>query len=333
MEVNNGKKTRSHNPVFENVLNFYSNPELDNIQSLTLNELCDSKPEPMKHILFPWLPIQGIAFVYAATGVGKTLFTLNVAYTISQGGNFLKYTAPVPRRVLYIDGEMAFNQLHSRIIDITKQQGLEKSEIDNFRLLTPDKLLPHRLPKICTPEGQDFYNKQIKKDNIEVIVLDNLSALSAIDDSSAEQWKPIQDWFIELRAQKKSVILVHHSGKDKKGYRGTSRMLDVIDTAISLQDVTQDQLENEISSTKKFKIEYQKNRSFGGKEAFPFEVSLTQNGWEYQSMEQNNTSRIAEMINMGLKQHDIAKDMIVSRAYVCKIVKQARRLGLIREGL
>lgn len=306
-----------------------SNAELDKIKPLSYQEIYDSNPPPRQMILHPWLPQQGLAFIYAASGVGKTMFTLNVAYAIASGGNFLKYKCIKPRRVLYIDGEMAYVDVHSRFMQIIKQQG-ELDEKDNFFLLNPEKSTV-ALPKISSLEGQEFYNKKMDELNIEVLILDNLSTLSTIEENSSEEWLIIQDWLISLRARGKSVIVVHHAGKDKKGYRGSSRMLDVLDTAISLQAMTQDQLENEMIATKKFKIEYQKYRSFSGIDILPFEVGLSQNGWEFQSMEQTNIERIAERLNIKMTHKDIAIELGVSRPYITKIAKKARSLGLLRE--
>ena len=58
-----------------------------------LMDVLGTNPNPLEYAMFPWLPIQGIAFIYAATGVGKTLFTLNVAYAIGSGGDFLNINA------------------------------------------------------------------------------------------------------------------------------------------------------------------------------------------------------------------------------------------------
>lgn len=303
---------------------------LNKIKSITYDEIISSNPGPMEYVMYPWLPKQGIAFIYAATGVGKTLFTLNVAYAIAAGGNFLKYKCPRPRKVLYVDGEMAFTQLHARFMDVVKQQG-ELFFKDNFYLITPEKA-ECQLPKICTPEGQEFYAGKIKKLGINVLVLDNLSTLSAIDENNTEQWKVIQDWLLELRARGITVIIVHHAGKEKKGYRGTSRMIDCADTAISLQDVSNNQLENEIKNVRRFKIEYQKSRSFGGQEALSFEVSLSSAGWEFESLEKSNTDRIIEMFSeLKIKASDIASELGINRSHVYRIIKKSRAQGLIRD--
>jgi putative DNA primase/helicase len=306
-----------------------SNSLLDKIEPLDYDSLLLSKPIPLEYVLWPWLPTQGIAFIYAATGVGKTLFSMNVAYAIAGGGNFLKYKAIKPRKVLYLDGEMAFPQVHQRLMDIRKQQG-DLFFRKNFNLYTPISFEDFSLPDINTPEGQMFYNKKIEDLGIEVLFLDNLSTLSSIDENNSEHWKVIQKWLISLRAKGLSIVMIHHAGKDKKGYRGTSRMLDCADTAISLQDVTDDKMEGEKTFSKKFKVEYQKTRAFGGDDAMPFEVNLSTQGWEFESMEKNNTSRIVDMFGLGMKPMEIVAELGCHRSYVYRIISKARKQGLIR---
>lgn len=43
---------------------------------------------PRENILSPWLPRQGLAMVYAPRGIGKTHFSLGVAYAVASGGLF-----------------------------------------------------------------------------------------------------------------------------------------------------------------------------------------------------------------------------------------------------
>jgi RecA-family ATPase len=45
--------------------------------------------------------------LYGQRGLGKTHVALGIAYAVASGGAFLRWRAPVPRRVLYVDGEMA----------------------------------------------------------------------------------------------------------------------------------------------------------------------------------------------------------------------------------
>ncbi len=331
MKHPNDKKLSDIKSKIESVIPIHLNLEWEKINPMSFKEIINSNPDPIKNILNPWLPEQGLAIIYAEAGVGKTLFTLNVAYAISGGGNFLSFSAPLPKNVLYIDGEMAYAQIHSRFMQIVNQQD-KLDDNQNFYLFNGDKIeKPFRLPKISNLTGQEFYNKKIEECNAEVIFFDNLSCLAGIDESDVGQWQLIQDWFLYLRSIGKSVVLVHHSGKDKKGYRGTSKMIDCMDTAISLQKVTQDQLECEKTNSTKFKITYQKNRTFGGKDAYEMEISLSYEGWNSQSIEKTNLIRIVDSLNEGVKQFVIAKEMNVSAAYVSKMAKLARKLKLLKE--
>ncbi len=301
-----------------------SNSALDKINPITFQQIQNDNPEPIIHLLEPWLPYKGSALIYAAAGVGKTLFTLNVAYALCSGGNFLKYSAPSPKRVLYVDGEMTYSIMHSRLMDIVNQQGkLTEFTQDNFFLLTPDKVYPLKLPKIDTPEGQLFYNRIMEENKIDVVIFDNFATLSVFDESSAEEWKFLQDWFIELRSGGKTIICVHHAGKDGKGYRGTSKMLDCVDTAISLQNLSGTVFESEITNVKKFKIDYQKSRTFGGLDSLAFEVILSMGVWTCESVEKNNTTKIIEMYrDLGIKPNDIALELCINRSHVYKIIKK-----------
>lgn len=313
-----------------NVFSLKNDLDLSHYQILNFGQLEKTPLKPVDYVFYPCLPTQGICFIYAATGLGKTLFALNLAYAIAGGGNFLKYSCPKPRKVLYIDGEMPFNQLHSRLMQIAAHQG-ELDFEDNFNIITPDKVLPYRVPKIDEVAGQNIYNAIIEKYNFEVIVVDNISMLSSFDENKSNEWIIIQDWFLFLRSMGKTVIPIHHAGKDKNGYRGTSRMLDCADVAISLQPVTDDNQDEALVNVKKFKIVYQKARLFGGKEALPYEVTLENGTWKYRSIEQCELDRIVELFGLKMTQRDIAKEMGLSLSKVNRLVRKAKDLKLIRD--
>ncbi len=304
--------------------------DIKNYQPTPLAEITNIKPSPLEYIFYPCLPRQGIGFIYAASGIGKTLFTMNLAYAIAGGGSFLKYRCPQPRKVLYIDAEMAFNQLHQRIMLIKAEQG-DLDFPDNLHILTPDKIAPYAIPQIDTPEGQTIYMELINTNNYEVIIFDNLSMLASFDENKSHEWKKIQTWLSLLRAQGRSTIIVHHAGKDKTSYRGTSRMLDAADFAISLQPIFDELAEESRVQEKRFKIVYQKARSFGGSDVMPYEVILSNNRWSYQSMENSSLQDIVQCIKSKMTQRDIAKELNISQTTVNRLLMKARKLGMLPE--
>jgi hypothetical protein len=69
------------------------------------------------------------------------------------------------------------------------------------------------MPDLATLEGQNRINQFIT-DDIYLIILDNLSCLLRTGkENDAESWQIIQSWILNLRAQGKSVLLIHHQGK------------------------------------------------------------------------------------------------------------------------
>lgn len=316
----------------ENVEPIFKSAELDKIKPLYHNEILSSNPPTIKNILSPWLQDQGIAFIFAGTGVGKTLFAMNSGYTVAQGGNFIKFKAAYPRRVLYIDGEMAYSQMYKRYKQIVSSQG-DLDFPENFALLNPDSIYPFKLPKISSLKGQEFYNKLIEREKSDVIFFDNLSVLSDFDENSAESWQPIQDWILSLRSLGKSIVIIHHEGKNGS-YRGTSRMIDAVDTVIHLKLLPDDGLENQNNFDKKIKLTYLKHRHFDGADATEFEIilpSVPDTGWQYQSVEVNLLIKIVDCCKAKMSQRDISKEVGRSQSTVNKFIKRARKEGLLNE--
>ena len=70
---------------------------------------------PRRMLLAPWLPMGGLAMLFAPRGVGKTHIALEVAYAVATASSFLRWHAPEPHPVLIIDGEMPAGTLQERL--------------------------------------------------------------------------------------------------------------------------------------------------------------------------------------------------------------------------
>jgi hypothetical protein len=125
--------------------------------------------------------------------------------------------------------------------------------------------------------------------------------------------------------------MVHHAGKDKNGYRGTSCMMDGADVTISLQPINEEALEEEIVQAKKFKVKYGKNRNFSGKDALPFEVTFMNGIWSCQSMEKSELDMVVEMVGLKMTQMAIAKELNCGQSKIAKLIKKARKYKLIAD--
>ena len=200
--------------------------------TVPINSFLRKKIPPPALVLEPFLPERGLAMIHAETGVGKTHVALNMAYAVATGSSFLNWKAPEPRGVLYIDGEMAEVDLQMRLNQIAKVNGGKPKA--TFKVCNIEQQVGRGMPDISSREGQREVWDLIT-DDIDLIVLDNLSTLSlGGKENESASWTCVQQWLLSMRANGKTVLLVHHSGKNGQ-QRGTSKRTDVLNTVIDLR--------------------------------------------------------------------------------------------------
>jgi putative DNA primase/helicase len=103
---------------------------------ISLEEFLTLELPPQESILSPWLSTQGLALIYAPRGIGKTHVALGIAHAVASGSDFLRWKAPKPRGVLYIDGEMPANMMQERLTKIVAASDVPVKA--PFKILTPD---------------------------------------------------------------------------------------------------------------------------------------------------------------------------------------------------
>jgi len=279
---------------------------------------------PRKVLLSPWLPSQGLCMVYGYRGLGKTYFLLGVAIALSSGGNFLKWTAPEPKRVLYLDGEMPATTMQERLANVIRGSEHEPLD-DHLHIITPD-LQPSGMPDLSTIEGQSIV--QPFAESADVVILDNISTLCRTGaENKGEDWSPVQAWALSLRRKGVSVVLTHHAGKGGL-QRGTSRREDVLDTVINLKRPA----EYSPSEGLRAEIHFEKARGIFGDDVRPFETRLITDArgsrWEVKDLEQSFTERVAELLKEGMSQTEIADMLKIAKGTVSKHKKKAQDMGL-----
>jgi hypothetical protein len=222
----------------------------------------DIKPREM--LMEPILPMQGLAMIHAKRGVGKTHIALGIAVAVASGKDFLRWKAPKPRKVLFVDGELPSSVLQQWVAETIAAIGGDEVG-DNLTLITPD-LQDFGIPDLATVGGQSALQENTQ--SADLIVLDNLSALvRAGNENDAESWLPIQAWALDLRRRGKSLLFVHHSGRSGNP-RGTSKREDLLDTVIALRHSRSYRPNEGLQA----ELHFEKTRHFHGKGAEPFEV-------------------------------------------------------------
>jgi len=297
----------------------------------SLEELLELEIPKRQYLLSPWLQSQGLCMIYSTRGFGKTWVSLEIAYAVATGGQFLSWKTENPAGVLYIDGETALGDLQNRVKQIDMRVG--------NKLQTPLKFLARDaqeadFPNLSTADGQSQIESLIR-DDIKLVILDNLSTLfRSGKEYESDSWLPIQNWLLSLRSKGKSVLLIHHAGKGGQ-QRGTSRREDVLDTVISLKRPTDYKNEEGV----RIEFHFEKCRSLLGDEVKEFEARLTSKAdkegiqlhkWTCKSLKDSTYESVCRLANEGLDNWEIAQDLDIHKSTVSRYVQRGKEEGVIK---
>jgi len=290
------------------------------IRALTMGELIDRNFPPREMMMSPWLAESSLAMLHAQRGTAKTRFMMSVAYAVAMRQSMFNWRVDRPRRVLFVDGELPATLLQERV-------KLLGPTTPNLLLLSRDVLLREgrvNLPDLATEDGRDFLDKIIERENVALIILDSLSTLirSGVE-NEAESWAPVQDWLLHHRFHGRTVIIVHHEGRNNK-QRGTSKREDVLDTILRLEAVSDEDGASEDRVT--FELTFTKTREFYGADAAPMILHLsTQTGtarWTHEMKRDKTRDRVLELRKQGMKQKQIGDELGLSQERVSQLLKQ-----------
>lgn len=125
--------------------------------SLDMGEFLSMSIPERGYLLSPILPVQGIGILYAPRGIGKTFAALSVAVAVASGGAVFNWRAPMPKRTLYVDGEMPATAMQHRLAALVSGMSVPPHTLKNMALITPD-LQPCPMPDLSTAQGRSCWN-------------------------------------------------------------------------------------------------------------------------------------------------------------------------------
>ena len=185
------------------------------------------------------------AVLYGAPGEGKSFLTLDMAYAVAQGREWFGRRVPAGGALaVYVPFEGS-GGLGRRLAALRQRYG----EADLFRVVErPD----YNLREL---EGRENFGADLRAafgdKRPALIVLDTLArSLMGGDENSAQDMGALNAAAAALiESTGATVLLVHHSGKDKaKGARGSSALLGAVDTELMVA-------EGELRATKQRDVE------------------------------------------------------------------------------
>jgi KaiC/GvpD/RAD55 family RecA-like ATPase len=248
--------------------------EPSKLRKPTFAELLNIPVVERKFLMRPWLREEQNCMVYAAAGVGKSLFALSLAIAVAGGGKFLNWEVQPKEggwKVLYLDGEMHLGDIQDRardLLDAVDDVDREQVNANLSFIVRQDQEPGAEFPSITKKSGWDFIIELVREEGVNLIILDNFSTLGEVEDeNSASSFNKLTEFLLLLKTAGCATILVHHAGKAKgKGsffeagdFRGSSKLAATFEHIIRLEhprdDVEQGQAE--------FNVIWQKHRGGG----------------------------------------------------------------------
>lgn len=163
--------------------------------------LYDAKSQPIPRNLYQSLIFEGeITFLFADTGIGKTIFAVQIANEISKTD-----------KVLYIDLELSDKQFQNRYSENYQN---EYKFNDNLYRVDFQR-------RFSIPNGYDYdayfiesLKTLIDSTGAKVIVIDNMTKLISSDTDSAKSAKPLMDLLCDLKFEHGlTMLLLEHTRK------------------------------------------------------------------------------------------------------------------------
>ncbi len=284
-------------------------------------------------IIDPWLRKSSLVMIYAERGIGKTWFALSIALSITRGTPIGGWDADKPTGVLYIDGEMAADEMQGRIKSLAAAL---PSPLAPFRILSSDLLHQKGMPSVNI--NNPAWRRQIaeglsSQTEIGVLILDNLSCLTpGIEENEKKAWDEINQWLIGLRHQGIAVILLHHAGKSGS-QRGTSGREDALDIVIGLSTPPG----YKPVDGARFTVQFEKARGVSGDSLSPFVFSIGEDSdgntvWlTDEPTSSGNKGRVIALLGSGKTPSEITETVKCSKQAVSKHKNWAIEKGFLSE--
>lgn len=177
---------------------------------------------PPDYVINPIAIRENLTLIQGEPKAGKSVITLYLAACASLGiWPAGRWTVPRPVRVLYVTWEDGRRRIQKRLRMFLDGLGEPFARIKACPKLAfySKSKGPFKAPRIRLeePAGRMLLKKIILYHEAELVVLDTLSHLTAVDENAKEKMQPVMDALTDLTEETgAAIILNHHTGKEGK---------------------------------------------------------------------------------------------------------------------
>ena len=267
-------------------------------------------------LLDPIIDSKTIALLYGPRGLGKTFVALGIAWAAASGGSFLGWRAERPRRVVYVDGEMA-------AVDLRRRLALFGPTPPTLDFILAD-LGSEAMPDLAHYEGQA--RLMASWGQPDLVILDNLATLLGRRTGDPDRWHQFEQFLVLQRRHGRAMLMLHHANK-KGAQRGTSRREDVVDLVMAMRRPAG----YRPNDGAHFEIHFEKARGLHGTSEQPLEARLATNGAEgsghWKPTAEAPIDTAVRLLGDGVSVTEVAETLGVSIATAYRLRQRALNLG------
>ena len=303
-------------------------------------------PKP-QYILYPIVAKQQIRQVFAKAGTGKTLYCLHEACALVSGYNFLHYEneKKIKTPVLYVEGEMDSSEIQRRLDDVESAYEREGKKLNKNFLFFATMALQKDMYFHSLTNQVGRLNVEITAQKIEkitgikpVIYLDNITALTVMQEKEGADWVEMMHWLSRLRNKGYHVTFLHHptkTGESASGSNIKERSIDIDmkleepDEKTSLEEYDEEGFTQMIMDFPKWR---EHKNTFHSKKRIAVIQRATGN-WSTFPMLTKTQRKIFTALKEGKKAEDIIDPTKegMSKANVYKTIKILKKEGVLDE--
>jgi hypothetical protein len=258
---------------------------------ITLADWLARTLEPPDFICGRWLTTTSRTIINAETGIGKTLFGIELGMQGAAGLPFLHWAATRPISVLYVDGEMARRVMQARLRDAVARLGSVPPPA-GFHMLSHEDV-QHWHP-LNSPAGQQLIEAQIQRiGRVDLIVFDNIMSLISGDQKDELGWEQVMPWVRSLTRRRIAQVWLHHTGHDTTRGYGTKTREWQMDNVLHFEKF--ESANTDVS----FKLTFVKAREREPATRSDFrdvKITLTNNAWTWEAQSGVGPARITALV-------------------------------------